>query len=84
VQSVCDGFVKGRLLVDGSPGIERDLNKHAIFRPVDAKVVGSKDEAPRRMLGDDLEDPSGPSRSQSLRHRPLPRQSRGSRPTDLL
>jgi len=36
---------KRSLLVDGSSGIERDLNKHAIFRPVDAKVVGSKDEA---------------------------------------
>src|SRR5882757_1390642 len=49
VQSVRDGSVKGRLLVDGSPGIERDLNEHAIFRPVDAKVVGSIDEPPRRM-----------------------------------
>jgi hypothetical protein len=49
VQSVRDGFVKGGLLVDGSPGIERDLNEYAIFRPVDAEVVGSKDEAPRPM-----------------------------------
>jgi hypothetical protein len=31
VQSVRDYFVKGTLLVDGSPGVECDLDKHAIF-----------------------------------------------------
>ena len=31
VQSVCDCLVKGALLIHGSSGIERDLDKNAIF-----------------------------------------------------
>ena len=31
VQSVCDCFVKGAFLINGSSGIERDLDKNAIF-----------------------------------------------------
>src|SRR2546425_1029812 len=55
VQSVRNCFVKGTFLVHGSPGIERDLHKHAIFRSLNAKVAGIKDEVLRWMLGDDLE-----------------------------
>src|SRR5713226_5473162 len=55
VQSVRDCFVKGTFQVYGSPGIERDLDKHAIFRSLNAKVAGIKDEVLRWMLGDDLE-----------------------------
>jgi hypothetical protein len=32
VQSVCDCFVEGALLIYSPPGIERDLDKNAIFR----------------------------------------------------
>src|ERR1700732_3002596 len=31
VQSVCDCFIKGTFLIHGSPSIERDLDKNAIF-----------------------------------------------------
>src|SRR6202171_3393501 len=31
VQSVCDCFIKGTFLIHGSPSIERDLDKYAIF-----------------------------------------------------
>src|SRR5260221_751738 len=55
VQSVCDCFVKGTFLIHGSPTIERDLDKHAIFRPRNAQVAGIKDEILRWMLRDDLE-----------------------------
>src|ERR1700737_395865 len=44
VQSVCDCFVEGTFLIHGSPSIERDLDKHAIFRSLNAKEVGIKDE----------------------------------------
>src|SRR6266404_1958836 len=55
VSSVCDCFVKGTFLIHGSPSIERDLDKHAIFRPLNAQVAGIKDEILRGMLRDDLE-----------------------------
>jgi hypothetical protein len=45
----------GGFLVHGSPGIERDLNKHAIFRSLNAQVAGIKHEILRWMLRDDLQ-----------------------------
>jgi hypothetical protein len=55
VQSVCDCFVKGTLLVHGSPSIERDLDKNAIFRSLNAQEAGIKDEILGWMFRDDLE-----------------------------
>jgi DNA-3-methyladenine glycosylase I len=55
VQSVCDCFVKGTLLVHGSPSIERELDKNAIFRSLNAQEAGIKDEILGWMLRDDLE-----------------------------
>jgi hypothetical protein len=55
VQPVCDRLVKGAFLVDGSPGIERDLDEHAIFRSLDTEVAGVKYEALGWMLCYNLE-----------------------------
>src|SRR6266436_6347778 len=55
VEAVCDCFVKATFLIHGSPSVERDLDKHAIFRSLNAQVGGIKDEILRWMLRDDLE-----------------------------
>ena len=55
MQSVCDRFVKGTFLIHGSPGIERELDKNAIFRSLNAQEAGIKDEILGWMFGDDLE-----------------------------
>jgi hypothetical protein len=55
VQSVCDRFVKGAFLIHGSPSIERELDKNAIFRSLNAQEAGIKDEILGWMFRDDLE-----------------------------
>ena len=55
MQSVCDRFVKGTFLIHGSPSIERELDKNAIFRSLNAHEAGIKDEILSWMFRDDLE-----------------------------
>jgi hypothetical protein len=55
VQSVCDRFVKGTFLIHGSPSTERELDRNAIFRPLNAQEAGIKDEILGWMFRDDLE-----------------------------
>ena len=55
MQSVCDRFVKGTFLIHGSPSIKCDLDKHAVFRSLNAQEAGIKDEILSWMFRDDLE-----------------------------
>src|SRR6202035_3152480 len=55
VQSVCDRFVKATFLIHGSPSVERDLDKNAVFRSLNAQVAGIKDEILGWVLRDYLE-----------------------------
>ena len=55
MQSVCDCFAKGTFLIHGSPSIKRELDKHTIFRSLNAQVAGIKDKISGWMLRDDLE-----------------------------
>src|SRR5260370_41376507 len=55
VHAVCDCFGKGTVLIHGSPSIERDLDKNAIFGSLNAQEAGIKDEIWGWMLRDDLE-----------------------------
>jgi hypothetical protein len=55
VQSVGNCFVKTLLHLGRSSTVQRDLQKYAIVRPVDAKIIPIKLQAGFGMCSDDLE-----------------------------
>ena len=55
MESVGHGLVERFLLLDGSTGVERQLDKDAILSASNAKIVFVGDQRADRMLGDDLE-----------------------------